>query len=320
MSEQRKSNEVFSQNSALPPGLQQHMDAVKALSGDQSESVQQVQPQRTQQSVIREESIDDMLFKEFGIAIPAECVPLPSKGLVYPIAHPLHKKDLVDIKAMSTKEEDILTSPALFKKGTVITELIRSCLIDKSVNPLDLLSGDRNAIMVGIRVTGYGPRYEGEIVCSQCGEKSTREFNLADLEVKPLTILPVEQGINEFEWIGKHGKQDVSVRFKFLTGRDEEEISRTAERQKKQLGTTYDQTVTQTLQHCILSVNGKSDKAKLMQLITRLPAEFSSNLRKFIKENEPGLKMSQLSLCPHCNHEEEVSIPIGVKFFWPNAE
>jgi len=108
------------------------------------------------------------MLDDFGIEIPAETVPLPSQGLAYPEGHPFHRQSTVDITAMTAREEDILTSQALIKKGTVITELIRSCLVNKAVRPDFLLSGDRNAIMVAIRITGYGREYEATINCESC--------------------------------------------------------------------------------------------------------------------------------------------------------
>ena len=86
----------------------------------------------------------DVMRDEFGLEIPVENVPLPSRGVIYPPEHPLHLVETVQIRAMTAREEDILTSKALIKKGTVITELIKSCLIDKSVNPNDMILGDRN--------------------------------------------------------------------------------------------------------------------------------------------------------------------------------
>ena len=90
---------------------------------------------------------------------------------------PWHACETVDIKAMTAREEDILTSRAFIKKGTVITELIRSCLVDKRIDPNSLLSGDRNALMVAIRVTGYGVEYSTEVTCPVC---DTYSFNVKD--------------------------------------------------------------------------------------------------------------------------------------------
>jgi hypothetical protein len=83
--------------------------------------------------------------QDLGFDIPVETVPLPSLGKAYPEDHPLYMKEFVEIRAMTAREEDILTSRALIKQGTLITNLIKSCMIDKSVDPRTLLSGDRNA-------------------------------------------------------------------------------------------------------------------------------------------------------------------------------
>jgi hypothetical protein len=96
----------------------------------------------------------DVMRDDFGFEVPIESVPLPSNGVVYPADSPLHDRETVDIRSMTAREEDILTSRALIKKGTVITELIRSCLTDKRIQVQDMLAGDRNAIMVALRITG----------------------------------------------------------------------------------------------------------------------------------------------------------------------
>lgn len=168
---------------------------------------------------------------EFGLDIPIEIVPLPSAGKAYAPNHPLHAKDQVEIRAMTAREEDILTSKALLKKGTVVSELIKSCLTDKLVNPADLLNGDRNALMVAIRITGYGAEYDAEVECGECSVKTPQQFALGELPIRHLSLEPVTPGANLFEFTLPYSKK--AVRFKFMTGRDEEEIQATQEKQKK---------------------------------------------------------------------------------------
>lgn len=314
MTNSRKSNEVFS-GGEVPVGLQQHMNAIAEMSGGDPQQHKSASPVQTSQ---QSESIATMLARDFGFEIPNETVPLPSKGLVYSVDHPFYNQQYVDIKAMTSREEDILTSQALLKKGTVVTELIRSCLCNKDVNSLDLIVGDRNALMVAIRVTGYGAKYDGEVVCDSCKEKSAREFDLSQLEIKGLKIQPVSEGVNEFEY--KLPKLNVPLRFRFLTGRDEEDMARTSEMQKKKMGISQDASVTTFLRYSIVSVNGVTDRSKIAQFVTYLPAKDSSALRRYISDNSPGVIMKQESVCPLCNHVEEVAIPIGVTFLWPNAE
>lgn len=258
----------------------------------------------------------DKVKADFGLDIPVETVPLPSAGKAYPTSSSLHGRETVEIRAMTAREEDILTSKVFLKKGTVISELIKSCLVDKSINPVDLLTGDRNALMVAIRITGYTHEYDAEIECTECGTKAPQQFNLAELPIRRLSIEPVEQGMNLFEFKLPYTKKN--VRFKFLTGRDEEEIMATQEKQKK-LGLQSDNAVTTNLLYSIVSIDGVEDRAKIAGFVRMMPARDSLALRNFIRDNEPGIIMRQETVCPSCAHTEEVSMPIGVSFLWPSA-
>ena len=257
----------------------------------------------------------NIMKDDFGMDIPVESVPLPSGGSIYPQGSPISGCETVDIKAMTAKEEDILTSRALIKKGTVITELIRSCLVDKNIDPDQLIAGDRNAVMTAIRITGYGANYTVDVDCPACGEKSKQNFNLADLPIKRLGISPVEFGKNLFEFkLPVSGKV---VQFKFLNGKDEQEITVTAERKKKQ-GQQTDNLVTQKLMYSVVSVDGTTDKVKVQAFIRNMPARDSLALRKFMDSSEPGIDMKSWMSCPSCDESSEVRLPMGVSFFWPD--
>lgn len=261
-------------------------------------------------------STADKLKQDFGLDIPVELVPLPSLGKVYPEGSTFHSRDTVEITAMTAREEDILTSRALIKKGTVISELLKSCLVDKRVNVSDLLIGDRNALMIAIRITGYGTDYEAEVECPACNTKSKQSFNLAELPVRQLQIEPVQPGMNLFEFMLPMSKK--RVQFKFLTGREEEEISTTRNKTQK-AGFLNDSTVTTTLLYSIQSVDGITDRSKISQFVKSMPARDSLALRKYINENSPDVVTKQELICPNCEHIEEVTMPIGVGFFWPDS-
>jgi len=292
MSDERKErNEVFSTEATQPPpGVDPAIKAVSAA---------------------------DAFAKEFGLDIPVQMVPLPSAGLAYPTSNPFHNKELVEIRSMTAREEDILTSQALLKKGTVITELIKSCLIDKIMDPRTLLTGDRNALMVAIRITGYGQMYDAEVSCSECSVSQAHEFDLANLPIKRLEISPVAPGENLFEHTLPVSKRQ--VRFRFLTGIDEEEIMATDARKKK-LNLGGDTLVTTNLMHSIVSVGGVDDRQKISQFVRMMPAMDSLSLRNFVRKQEPGIQMRQDVTCDSCGHVEEVSMPIGVNFLWPSTE
>ena len=258
----------------------------------------------------------NVMQDDFGFEVPVESVPLPSRGTCYPSDSPLFGKDTVDIRSMTAREEDILTSRALIKKGTVITHLIKSCLIDKSIDVNAMISGDRNAIMTALRITGYGTEYTVEVDCPACTERSKQEFNLAELPIKRLEIDPVTEGANLFEYTLPVTKKKVQV--KFLTGQDEADITVQTERAKKQ-GAASENLITTRLKHSIVSVAGVTDRSKIGMFIHNMPAKDSLMLRRFMDDNEPGIDMKAWMTCPHCLEHAEVRLPLGASFFWPDA-
>lgn len=263
----------------------------------------------------------DILRDEFGLEIPVENVPLPSLGTVYPPDHPLHMQETVQIRAMTAREEDILTSKALIKKGTVISELIRSCLIDKRIDPNDMLLGDRNALMVALRITGYGAEYNIDVSCPSCSERSRQTFDLSQLPITRLKQEPIALGSNVFETAMPKNRPtdpDLTIRFRHMTGIDEQQISQMQERKKKQ-GFQTDNLITTRYQHQIVAVNEITDRTKIQMFIQKMPTRYSIALRKVMDENEPGVEMKQHIQCPACYEESEVSMPLGASFFWPDA-
>ncbi len=266
---------------------------------------------------IQRMSAAERMMQDFNIVVPAEVVTLPSKGVLYPPNSNLHGRLQLDIKAMTTREEDILTSTALIKKGTVITELIKSCVVDKSVDIDQLISGDRNALMIGIRCTGYGPTYKPEMKCPACGTKQVKEFDLSQLPIKELEEEPIRPGVNEFGFTLPITKAVVT--FKLLTGKDEEELLVAQERKKKVMSSVVDSLVSDQIKAALVSVNNVTDRNKLAFFVDNMPGRDSLALRDKMKSVQPGIDMTQLFECENCEHSEEVQIPIGIEFFWPSA-
>ena len=258
----------------------------------------------------------DYAKREMGIEIPVDAVPLPSKGKVYPVDHPLHGADQVEYRAMTAKEEDILMSPAYLKKGTVITELIKSCLTNPDIDVNSLLSGDRNALMIAIRSSGYGRDYNPVYVCPNCEFKNEMTIDLSELGIKPLNLDPVNPGENLFAFtLPNTGK---TVVFRFLTGKEEEEIIAEVEMKKKK-GLLNSNIVTARLQRSIVAVNNSADRSFVSKFVQYMPAKDSLALREYIDEHEPGVDMMVPFTCKNCDHFEEVTLPMGPTFFWPNA-
>lgn len=258
----------------------------------------------------------DIMRDEFGWTVPVESVPLPSRGMIYSPDSMLYNTETLQIKAMTAKEEDILTSQALIKENTVIENLIASCLVDKTINVNNLTNGDRNALMVSIRITGYGSDYKVTHNCFGCGHQNNVNVQLNNLQIKRLNQEPEESGKNLFSYTLPVTKKKVV--YKFLTGNDQKEIALT-EKRLKAAGVVYDNNITSFLENTIVSIDGITDKNKIKHFVLNMPALDSRKLRRHIQESEPGIDMSWEYKCQNCGHANDISIPITAEFFWPST-
>ena len=257
----------------------------------------------------------ETLSSQVGFDVPIESISLPSRGLVYGNDHPFANTEEAEITAMRAVHEDILSSRALIKKGTVISELLKSCILNKLVDVDTLLIGDRNALLIGIRVSGYGSEYSVQIECADCGDKFDNNFSLNNLAIKRLGVDPVSPGQNLFNFHLPVSKRD--IQFKLLTGADDLLLSQQAEKQKK-VGSQIDNSKSHRLFQMIVSVGSETDRNKLNRIISNLPAGDSLALRRYVEKVEPGVEMKQEATCKACGGVQVVDIPLGPTFFWPD--
>lgn len=248
---------------------------------------------------------------------PVSSVKLPSRGLVYPPESPLYRLDSVDIKAVTAKEENILSSAALIKKGVVLTELMRACITNRTIDPDQMLVGDRNAVLVAIRVSAYGPIYQARVTCPECGEECDNDFHLGKLSLKTLDVEPHGgPGNNEFEFkLPATGK---TVRFKLMDAATVSKLDRDLEAVRKKTG--RDQGVTLRLLSQVTYLDGVTDPKNMHRAIEALPAGDARAWRIYMDKIAPGVDMEQEFECTSCGKTSEVEIPIGTEFFWPSEE
>jgi len=271
---------------------------------------------------IPKEAVDqisnDVVQDDFGWTVPYEIVPLPSKGLLYSKESPLHGKSSLKIKAMTAREEDILASLAFMKEGSTIKNLIAACICDKSINVDDLLVGDRNSLMVAIRITGYGTNYSASVPCKNCGITNKKVFSLGEIGIKSLNLEPVSEGSNIFSYTLPVSKKE--VHFKFRTIVEDNERRREEQRRQAVLGIKEDRNVTNYLRNAIVAVSGITERHKIEKFIDSMPAYDSRSLRKFIEDNEPDVDLNMEYNCDNCRSEGIVRLPITSEFFWPSEQ
>tara|TARA_Y100000310_G_scaffold98156_1_gene95845 strand:+ start:13349 stop:14209 length:861 start_codon:yes stop_codon:yes gene_type:complete len=263
-------------------------------------------------------SSDDGRGEGFSFAVPTDFVELPSGGRFYDEEHPLHDKEFVEIKFMTAREEDILSSRSLLKKGVAIDRMLKNILVDKAIDVDNLLIGDKNAIIIAARVTGYGEDYETKVVCPSCASSVEHNFNLGEKEISRGGLECVEEGLgivqnaNTFTIPLPKTKVDVEVRL--LCSKDETKLAKLAESKKK--NKLPEAPLTDQLKSFIISVNGRPESALIAEFIDVLPAIDSKYLRNIYGKLTPHVDLAQEFQCEVCDFVENMEVPFTTDFFW----
>ena len=241
------------------------------------------------------------------VNFPTEVVDLPSQGLLYPKDSPL-SSGKIEVKYMTAKEEDILTSANLIKKGIVVEKLIESLVVDKSIDIDTILVGDKNAILIASRILAYGKEYEVEI------DGQTVVVDLTTLKDKEVDKSVFTKGVNEFEFELPATKRKLT--FKLLTSGDEKSIDTEIKGYEK-IGDGIGYDLTTRLKNMILSIDGDTKRASINSFVDN---EFLSRdslaFRTYANKIMPDVDMTS-EYIDEDGEEKEFTVPMTVQFLWP---
>ena len=254
----------------------------------------------------------------FSFVVPTEFVELPSGGKFYPEGHPLHGESSIEIRQMTAKEEDMLTSRTLLKKGVALDRVIENLIVDRRIDPDSLLVGDKNAIVIAMRVSGYGNEYDTQVTCPVCDVAQEYSFDLNKAKIFPGEL---KEGWNIIN--NDNGTFNVAlpvtkveVTFKLLTGRDEKNLLNGVEVDRKQK--THEKGITRQIISIVTAVNGDSSAEAINYLVQNIPSMDSRHLRLAYKSVGPTVDLTQHFACEECDNEQELEVPLTADFFWPD--
>lgn len=251
-------------------------------------------------------------FIDTEFMVPTDEIDLPSQGKYYP-----NGQKTLKVKYLTAEDENILTSPELIKNGKVLDVLLNHAVIDKSLRPEDMLTGDKNAVLLALRSTGYGDDYEVKMNCPECSEQYKTSVKLSSLKYKTMEGEPDQNG----EFSIQLPKMRMIAKFRLLTGKDENYLTKRVESMKKIKKNTGESTLlTERYILQIMEINGNRDKIYISNAISNMPISDSYFLREYIGLIEPGVDMEHEFECSNCGHTYEDTVPITAKLFWPNAK
>jgi hypothetical protein len=248
---------------------------------------------------------------------PTEIVDLPTRGLLYSGDNPL-ASGKVEMKYMTAREEDILTSANLIKQGVVLDKLFQSMIVSK-INYDDLLVCDKNAIMIAARVLGYGKDYAVEVQDPFSENKQKVVIDLTTIGPKEYDYESISDGQNEFTFVLPASKRTIT--FRLLTHGLEKKIKEDLKGYAKLTKNTgIDKELTTRLKNLITSVDGKTDTVTINNFVdNELLAMDSRALRDQIKKVTPDLDMTFVFTSETTGETKVMDMPMDVSFFWPNS-
>jgi hypothetical protein len=281
--------------------------------------------------VYENENVVEQLRKQHEIKelknyqFPTEIIELPSRGLIYPKDNPL-SSGKVEMKYMTAKEEDILTTQSYIRDGSVLDRLFQSLIISNGeglpIKYVDLVTGDKNAIMIAARILGYGKDYEVEITDPFSGKKQKDVIDLTQFENKEYDgSSQVQLHKNEFEFTLPRSQRVVT--FMAMTESKERKVKYDVEELTKANRKIKDETsreLTTRLKTMILSVDGESDRKLISHFVdNELFAVDSKALRGYIAEVIPDIDLTYEFVSEETGERREIGLPLDITFFWPNS-
>ena len=247
--------------------------------------------------------------------VPTEIVELPSRGLFYDEGHPLYHVESIEIKHMTTKEEDILTNESYIRDNSVIDRLLRSLIVDRNININDMLIGDKNAVTVAARIYGYGAEYSTKYSCPACGTSQTAQFDLNEME-----HVDFEDGAADFDASYDYDNKVINfeiprtktkLELKLLKEETKQEKKHKNQKAKKA------KLISSFFAKVIKSVNGNTNPKYIKSYIESMSALDSRYLRSAYQKMIPNIDMSCDFECQECGHNAQVEVPLKAEFFWP---
>jgi len=237
-----------------------------------------------------------------------EIVKLPSKGLY-------NKNGVGEVKVeyMTSKDEDLLTTPSLIENGTVLDVLLKRKIKTKGVNIDDLLAGDRNAIILFLRSSSYGSEYSVQVTDPRKNKPFKSKVDLNKLRYKKIEELPDENG----HFTLKLPMRKKNVKIRLLTSGEENILYQQAEALKKEFNQEFSEYSTLKLKSHIVSIDNNSDRTYINKFVDAMPAMDALTIRRKILDVSPDVDMNY-EFTAEDGYKFNALLSVGVDFFFPD--
>jgi hypothetical protein len=140
-----------------------------------------------------------------------DVIPLPSKGEAY-----ADKIAKMSVAYLTAYDENMIVSPNLYRDNLILDYILQEKLLSKEIDPMDLLEGDRDAIILFLRASGYGNEYPITATDEATGKEFEAIVDLSKLKYKEFKLKGDSKGWFPFT-LPVSGAE---IKFRFPTHRD----------------------------------------------------------------------------------------------------
>lgn len=246
------------------------------------------------------------------VPVPSFFVELPSRGIYYPQDHALHNKETIEIKEMTAKEEEILSSQELIKEKVAIDRFLDSVVVNLDISPQSLLLADRDAIVYESRARSYGNKLHllsYECPACQAKQKTTTKT----------TVKIQQEDLSEYEdicFVNEDGK----IEFTFSNGMNLQcnpvDINLESKIIKQIQENPAESFINVILRTTVVSYGDITDKKELKTALETIPARDSKKFRDTYQKMLPQYRAWTKITCKECDHDTESEVPLGAEWFW----
>jgi len=278
-------------------------------SEDKKADVNEVKEVKTASIPHANEQFKEIMQKETDpdLTTTYEIVKFPSEGLFYS-----NKISEVEVEYMTSKDEDLITTPSLIEKGKVLDVLLKRKIKTQGINIDELLPGDRNAILLFLRTSSYGFEYAVEVSDPRTGIPFQETVDLGKLKYKELEEKPDING--HFEVYIPMRKKN--VKFKLLSVGEDNHLFNQAEAIKEAYNLEFSEYNTMKLIAQIVSIEENTDKNYIKKFVEAMPALDALTIKRKVLDVSPDVDM-QYEFTAKDGFKFPAKLTIGVDFFFP---
>jgi hypothetical protein len=241
------------------------------------------------------------------LTVGFDIVQLPSKGIFYK-----NKISEVTVEYLTSKDEDILTTPALIENNTLIDVLLKNKIKSKGIEVDEMLSGDKNAILIFLRASSYGKDYEVMVTDPFSNNPFKSSIDLTKLKYKEVNTIPDENLLFSVDL----PMRKKTIKFRLISDNELKKIFKQAETKKEATGQPFIEILSMRLKASVVEINGNQDRKYINSFIDAMPALDSLTLRRKIEEVTPDVDYKYQFVSP-AGYTFDASISLGVDFFFP---